>query len=134
MVKMVSLKKTAADRAAEKKAMGEASNITGPDQNEGVMVHLDHNHLTKMGLHGDLKSGDGIEFHGKGEVERSETRSTPDGDRHSASLRIHKAGYERDVKSGGDEEKRSVRGDLEKAYSGVEDKSLPDKGGKGKAE
>src|SRR5579859_8206871 len=94
MVKMVSLKKSAADKAAEKKAMGEPTIISRPDEDVGVTVRLDHHHLTKMGVHGDLKSGDDVEFHGKGKVERSETRSTPDGDRHSATVRLHRAGIE----------------------------------------
>jgi len=126
MVKMVSLKKSAADRKAEKDAMGETAMANPRDEDMGVTVHLDHHHLTKMGVHGDLKSGDGVEFHGKGQVERSETRSTPDGDKHSATLRIHRAGMDHDAPRGGDEEKRDVRGDLEKSYAGVEEKALPE--------
>ena len=126
MVKMVSLKKSAADKKAEKDAMGEPALANPRDEDMGVTVHLDHHHLTKMGVNGDLSHGDPIEFHGKGHVERAETRSTPEGDRHSATLRIHRAGMEHEVKRGGDEEKRDVRGDLEKAYSGVEEKALPE--------
>jgi hypothetical protein len=41
----------------------------------GMTVHLTitTHHLTKR----DLKSRDGVEFHGKGQIERAETRSTP---------------------------------------------------------
>ena len=63
MVKMVRLEKTASDRRAEKDALGEpgiASVV--PDGDSGISIHLDHHHLEKMGIGGDLKSGGKVEL------------------------------------------------------------------------
>ena len=129
MVKMVSLKKTAAERRAEKDALGEASTARPLTEDEGVTVHLDHHHLMKMGVGGGMKSGHDVEFHGKGTVERSETRSTPEGERHSATLKLHRGALEHEPERGtaSDEDRAGIKGDLEKSYAGVADKALPDK-------
>ena len=63
MTKMVSLKKTAAERRAEKDALGETSVFATPGEDEGVTVHLDHHQLMHMGVGGDMKSGHDVEFH-----------------------------------------------------------------------
>ena len=62
-----------------------------------MTVNLDHQHLMNMkGSDGELmglpylKSGNDVEFAGRKIVERSETRSTPEGERHSATLRLQK--------------------------------------------
>jgi hypothetical protein len=135
MVKMVSFKKSAADRSAEKDALSEARGGLAevPAENEGVAVNFEHHHLEKLGVGGGLKSGHKVQLHAAGTVERSETRSGPDGDQHSATIRLHKGYLEHEVPGGGDEERRSVRGDLEKAYAGVRDKELPDKKSPGPA-
>jgi hypothetical protein len=133
MVKMVSLKKSSADKRAEKDALGSPDVVNVPAENEGVTVNLDHHHLMKMGVGGGMKSGHKVEFHGAGIVERSETRTDKDGDHHSATIRLHRGSLDHEVPRGGDEEKRSVRGDLEKAYAGVADKDLPDKKSAGAA-
>lgn len=115
MVKMVSFKKSAADRDEEKTALGEGGLATVPAENEGVHVNLDHHHLKKLGVDGDLRGGDDVEFHGRGKVERSETHSGPDGDRHSATLRLHKGAIEHDLgeRDRGDE-RGKLRGEIEK--------------------
>jgi len=43
---------------------------------------------------GRLKSGHPVAFHGRGVVERSESRSTDEGERHSATLRLHHGAVE----------------------------------------
>lgn len=87
-MKMVSLRAPKSDGDTQQPAMAESP------ENEGVAVHLDHHHLTKLGLGGSLKSGDDVEFNGRGKVERSETRTDKDGERHSATLRFHKGSVE----------------------------------------
>jgi hypothetical protein len=133
MVKVVSLRKTAADKAAEKKAMGTSIGAyEGPD-NDGVSVHLDHDHLTKMGHYGNLKSGDKVEVMARGHVESSESRSGKDGEKHSARIRLTHMGVDhkgtddrddmrRDVESSYDssEKKRDERGKLVAARAGKE--------------
>lgn len=132
MVKMVSFKKTATDKREEKDALGEPG-IKTSDFDPGVSVHLDHHHLTKLGVGGGLKSGHKVEFGGRGMVESSHTESHKDGDRHHATLKLSHGWLDHDAPRGGDEERRSVRGDLEKAYAGVEEKALPDKKSSGPA-
>ena len=69
MVKMVSLKKSAADRRVEKDALGSPDVPYVPAEDEGVTVNLDHHHLMKMGVGGGMKSDHKVEFHGTGDVE-----------------------------------------------------------------
>ena len=63
MVKMVSLKKSAADKRAEKDALGSRHVLYVPAENEGVIVNLDYHHLMNMKgsdgapLAGGMKSG-----------------------------------------------------------------------------
>lgn len=120
MVKMVSLKKSAADRKAEKTAMGStATPEAGYPEDQGVSVHLDHHHLMKMGVGGDLKSGHKVSLEGEGTVERSETRSTPEGERHSASIRLHRGGIEHEGEEKA-EERGEIRTEIQKAAAGSE--------------
>ena len=134
MVKMVSLKKSAADKRAEKDADGSPDIPMVRAEDEGVSVNLDHHHLMHMKgedgepIAGRMKSGNDVEFHGRGTVERSETRSTKDGDRHSATLRLDKGALEHQPDR--DEERTELRGNLEKNYADAREaqtKSLPDK-------
>jgi hypothetical protein len=144
MVKMHNLRRTKADVDAEKKALGAdrkgeaATHAYVPPEDEGARVEFEHHHLEKMGLGGKLKSGDEMEFHGKGTVERSETKSAPEGDRHSATIRFHHGGVDGEFKSGDGEERNALRSDLEKAHGKAEekassvrnDKKIPEKAGK----
>lgn len=117
MVKMVSMKKSGADRSAEKKAMGETA--TGPLQNsedrEGPTVHLEHHHLKNMGMSG-LKSGDKISMQGEGHVEHSESRKEGDGDKMRATVRFHKMGAELKSPRGDEDERGALKGELMKAH------------------
>ncbi len=144
MVQMKNLRRTTADVKAEKTAMGagrkgESVDVYVPPEDEGARMEFEHHHLMKMGLGGKLKSGQEVEFHGKGSVERSESRSTPEGERHSATVRFHHGGADGDFKgSDGDEERMALRSDLEKAHGKSEEKAgsvknakqVPEKAGK----
>jgi hypothetical protein len=98
---MVSLKRPKADLKKQRDRLnGPPSPYHSPDD-DGVRVDLEHHHL--MALKGDdgqpiagsLKSGNPVVFHGMGKVERSESRSTPDGERHSATVRLHRGAVNR---------------------------------------
>ena len=149
MVKMADIRRTEADVVAEKKALGadrggKGSTTSGdmgvyvPPEDDGARMEFEHHHLTKMGVHGDLKSGNTVHFHGHGVVEKSETRSTPDGEKHSATVRFHHGAVEHEMKSGDGEERMALRSDLEKAHGKAEekasavknDKKIPEKGAK----
>lgn len=138
MVKMHNLRRTAADVKAEKSALGEkrgkGKSETGdmsvyvPPEDEGARFELEHHHLTKMGLGGDLKSGDTVHFHGHGTVEKSETRSSPDGDRHSATVRFHHGGVEHEARDRDGDARADLRNEIAKAAADKEIKEP--KGGK----
>lgn len=122
MVKMHNLRRTKADVDAEKKAMGgakkgkdEPTTAYIPPEDDGARFELDHHHLTKMGLNGDLKSGDSVNFSGAGTVERSETRSSPEGDRHSATVRFHRGGVDHEPADRDGDAKADLRNDIGKA-------------------
>ena len=113
MVKMVRLEKSASDRKAEQDADGQpgiASVV--PDGDSGITLHLDHHHLEKLGVGGGLKSGGKVELSGKGTVLRSESRSTEDGDKHSAT--IHLSHGNMDYEGSKDDERADLRGEIEK--------------------
>jgi hypothetical protein len=119
MVKMVSLKKSPADRRAEKDALGSHDIPSVPAEDEGVSVNLDHHHLMKMGVGGGMKSGHKVKLEGEGTVERSETRSTPEGERHSATIRLHRGGIEHEGEEKA-EERGEIRTEIQKATAGSE--------------
>lgn len=118
MVKMHNLRRTKADVDAEKKAMGRGKGkdaevaVYVPPEDEGARFELEHYHLTKMGVNGDLKSGDTVHFHGHGTVERSETRSSPEGDRHSATIRFHKGGVDHEAADRDGDARADIRKDV----------------------
>jgi hypothetical protein len=120
MVNMVSLKKSVADRRAEKDALGSPETISADSrpEDEGISVNLDHHHLMKMGVGGGMKSGHKVEFGGTGTVERSETRSTPEGERHSATIRLNRGGMEHEG-----EEKAEERGEIKTEIMSAHDKA-----------
>lgn len=135
MVKMVNLKKSKSDKKVDDAALGHPQSAAMNPEDSGLRLDLDHHHLEKLGVGGDMKSGDKVEFHGHGVVERSETRSQDGADRNSATIRIHKGGIEHEAPKGEPaRDKTAIRGDLEKSYADVQDKALPDKKGGGKAE
>lgn len=119
MVKMVSMNKTPADRAAEKKAMGEsASGMPQNDEDrEGPTLHLEHHHLKNMGVGGGLKSGDKVRFEGEGHVEESESRMRGGEARHSARIRMKRMGVEAKSPRGDEDERAGLKNDIQKAHA-----------------
>ena len=103
-MKMVSLKRPKSD--GDKDGSQISAAYPGDD---GVSVHLDHHHLTKLGVGGNLKSGDKVEFAGRGHVEHSSTTTDKDGERHSATVRLHRGALEHD---GAERDNDSERGEL----------------------
>jgi hypothetical protein len=127
MVKMHNLKRTKADVAEEKKALGadrtgDVTHAYVTPEDEGARMEFEHHHLEKMGLGGNLKSGQEMEFHGRGTVEKSETRSEGGKERHSATIRFHKGGVDGEFKSGDGEERKALRSDIEKSHGASEEK------------
>jgi hypothetical protein len=118
MVKMIDLRRTVDDVKEEKSALGEKSEAPYvPPEDDGARFDLDHHHLTKMGVGGDLKSGDSLIFNGRGTVERSESRSTPDGDRHSATIRFHRGGVDhQQADRSRDEGSKDLRNEIEQVH------------------
>ena len=118
MTKMASMKKTAADRAAEKRALGEPAIglLQNSEDREGPSVHLEHHHLKNMGLT-DLRTGDKVRMEGEGHVEQSESRKEADGDRMTATVRFHKMGGELKSPRGDEDERGALKNDIEKAHA-----------------
>jgi hypothetical protein len=118
MTKMASMKKSAADRAAEKKAMGEAmgGHLQNSEDREGPTVHLEHHHLTNMGVGGGLKSGDKVSLSAEGHVEESESRMHQGEARHSARIRIKKMGVEAKSPRGDEDERAGLKNTIERAH------------------
>lgn len=120
MVKMVSLRKSAADKRAEKDSLGVPASPA--DDGGDLRVHLDHHHLTKLGVGGGLKSGHKVSFSGEGTVESSSTRSENGEDRHSATLRLNKGGVEHEGDMERDAEERAgLRNEIEKIHGKSEE-------------
>jgi hypothetical protein len=95
-MKMQSLKRPPADLKKQREGMTAAPTpYTSPDD-QGVRVNLEHHHLMALKgadgqpIAGQMKSGHRVSFAGEGIVERSESRSTPDGERHEATIRLHR--------------------------------------------
>jgi hypothetical protein len=119
MARMVGLKRPKSDDAGAPETMASPAN-------DGVAIHLEHHHLMKMKdadgepIAGRLKSGHKVEFHGTGTVERSETQSTPEGDRHSATIRLHKGAVEHEASP--DEERDELRDEIARNTAAAEAK------------
>lgn len=118
MVKMVAMKKSAADRAAEKKAMdgGVRAMPENGEDAEGPTIRLEHHHLMNMGIGGGLKSGDKVRMESEGHVENSESRMRDGEPRHSATVRVKKLGVELKSPHGDEDERGALRNDIEKAH------------------
>lgn len=122
MVKVVSLKRSATERKAERESLGMPHEATAGDSPEdrGIAVQLEHHHLQKMGVGGALKAGDKVHFTGHGEVEHAESRSDKRGERHSARLRLHRGGVDHEsAKSDGDGDS-DIKRDLKSSYDSSE--------------
>src|SRR6185312_7773188 len=126
MVKMVKLEKSAADKRADSDADGSSKIIDVPDEHSGVTVNLDHHHLMKMGVGGGLRAGDKVEMPMRGSVIRSESRSTPEGERHSATVHMTHGGM--DWEGSKDNERAGLRDEI----SRIAEKGSDGDKGKGK--
>lgn len=117
MVKMVSLRRTAADRAESSDALGIPGNVDGPDSFD---VHMDHNHLKKLGLDMPLPHGHEITLHAKGELVSSHMHDVDGEPRHSATFRFSHAGVEHEAPSG--DGHSDIREDLGNSYERSENR------------
>lgn len=105
-MKMVSLKRSKADKDASKDAGAMPSSID--DSADGADLHLEDHHMEKMGISPTLPHGHPITLHADGTVHRSS--DGPEGGR--MSIRIHKAGA--DWEEPAEEKEKSLRGEIEK--------------------
>ena len=114
MVKMVSLKKSKAERGAEKDALSSSpGGIAKVDsEHEGVHVNLDHHHLKNLGVEKGMKAGDKIDFHGRGTVQRYEMHDDKGGAKSSATLHFDKGALEHDADR--DEERDDLKNEIVK--------------------
>lgn len=115
MARMVSLKRP----KEAKDESGPTAEYRNPDD-EGVAVHLDHHHLEKMGLGGQLKNGHKVSFSGEGTVESASSRSDKGGERHSATLRLKRGGVEHKSSYKDDGDGDDLKGELAKNYEASE--------------
>ena len=93
MVKMVSMKRTKANREAENEGDGRTSALSpsfrDPEDN-GVVIHLHPHHAAKLGMGEPLPVGHKIEFGGTGTV----TESHSDERGHRLTMTMDRAGVE----------------------------------------
>jgi|HubBroStandDraft_5_1064220.scaffolds.fasta_scaffold73739_4 hypothetical protein len=121
MPKMVSLQKP---KAAKSNRGAEVARPWSDPDNKGVRVELEHHHLMALKgkdgkpIAGRLKSGHEVVLHGRARVERSESRSTEDGERHSATLRIHHGAVDHNEQPAERREAPKKRGKGEPRYPG----------------
>ncbi len=111
--KYVSLKPTAAERKAKEQAMADAPHDLG--ENEGLEMHMGHEHAEKLGLH-DLPVGHEVHVHLKGHVVGRSEHEGEDG--HTSGhvrLRFHHGKSEHEEPE--ERKNRGVRDELEKNYS-----------------
>lgn len=131
MVKMVTMKRTAADKGAEGDALGMPGRGTDRD---GVRVNLDHDHIQSMKMDAPLPHGTKVEFGGKGEVVESGTHEGPDGPRHHMTILLKRAGVDH-AEDGPEERREGLRGDIESAAkqkmqgNASADRKVPEKTG-----
>lgn len=120
MVKVVSMRKTAAERRAEEHGGAPAglySESANEEDRDGIAVHLEHHHLQKMGLDAStMKHGDPVEFKGTGHVEHVETQSGANGERHHARIRLTHAGMDHEGEAHPEKEKAELRNEIEAVH------------------
>lgn len=112
-MKVVALKKSAADRKADK----DSGSVPYGDE-EGLSVHLSDRHLKKMGIDGNLTPGRKVKLRGHGHIQSAEK------DGH-ARLTLTHAGMEQHGEPDADDkssERKGRRSDIEQAYSESESK------------
>lgn len=113
MVKMVSLKRTEAERKVEEK--GGAGITHGDLGGEGIHIHLQDHHVKKLGLHGNVESGRHVTVHGKGKVVDSHTTDRDGKKRKSLTIHLHEMGIDHGETA--EEEHKERKADVEEAYS-----------------
>lgn len=79
-------------------------------EQDGIDVHLSHEHMKKMGMDKPPAVGTKVKFQGEGEVTSASSHDGEDGPRHSMTMRMHKA----DAQA----EDRGIRGAVEDAMKG----------------
>jgi hypothetical protein len=112
-MKVVALKKSAADKKSDKEG-----GMIGPGgEEDGVSVHLSHQHLAKMGVEGNLTPGRRVKLRGHGHVQSAEK------DGHARLVLTH-AGMEHGEPDADDKnsERKGRRSDIETAYDQSESK------------
>jgi hypothetical protein len=112
MTKMVSLKKSKADRGEEKDALASPGIASVASEHEGVHVNLDHHHLKNLGVEKGMKAGDKVDFHGRGTVQRFDTHDDKSGTRQSATLHFDKGAIEHEADR--DEERDDLKNEIVK--------------------
>lgn len=120
MVAMKNMRRTAAERTAERKAdgmIGDGAARPEPPEHDDVEVRLEHHHVQKLFGSGPLPHGTAVEFGGHGEVADSGTREGyADAEpRHHMTIRLRRAGVEaRDT-----DRREDIKGDVERAADAV---------------
>ena len=104
-MKTHSLKRTGAEKAASKDALGSPSLSTDED---GADLHLEGDHLKKMDVDAGLPHGHDVTFQGHGTVHRSS--DGPEGGR--MHIKVHRMGMEYDEPQ--DEKEKSLRSEISK--------------------
>jgi hypothetical protein len=114
-MKVVALKKSAAEKKSDKESG--SMPYGGIDGEEGISVPLEHGHLEKMGVNGELTPGHKVKFRGHGHVKMAEK------DGHARLMLTH-AGMEHGEPDADDKnsERKGRRSDIERAYSESESK------------
>lgn len=105
-MKLVSLKRTKDDKAAEGRDGAVPSSID--DSRDGADLHLESDHMEKMGIDPGLPHGHPISIEAHGTVHRSS--DGPEGGR--MQIRLHKMGADYDKPKG--DEDNALRGEIEK--------------------
>lgn len=126
MVAMKNMRRTAAERDTETKALGmpgDGAERKGvPPEHDDVEVRLEHHHIQKLfgDAAGPLPHGTKVEFGGHGEVGESGTREGY-GDaepRHHMTIRLRRAGVE--PQETASDRRDDLRADVEKASAAAD--------------
>jgi hypothetical protein len=130
MAKMVPIKRTAADKKAEREKYDKPASIGGGDDYPySSRLELDHETLGKLGLHdGELPNTETpIEMTVRGHVSRSENHMVDGESRRRLEIQVthlpHRLGIAGGDSDGDSKPGAGVRGDLEAAVKASEKKS-----------
>jgi hypothetical protein len=129
MVKMVDLKRTAAERKAEQKNY-ESGPKAGDDYGYGLTVRLDHRHLKKLGITKMPKAGDVLHLHSKAHVKSTSEHSEDGADRQHMELELRHMALEATKRASTEDVEEGNLTGAKAAMDQALDKQ--EKGGKGK--